>query len=147
MQIIEFDINCKEPWCWIVFRTINDWSKLQCLYLATHTVTKNVLNNLFLTELIKSFWQSTVSNIISATLVNVKSVCVLLRNWKNLSPYILLTCTISSQSVPVCGHIHNVPLQLCGVWHLIRQPGRQSHRDGPEPIGQEQSHTPWCSPA
>lgn len=48
------------------------------------------------------------------------------------------------QAIPVCGHVYNFSLQLCGIWCSLCQPSGQPHGSEPRSTGQEQGHPSWC---
>lgn len=53
-------------------------------------------------------------------------------------------CIFHFQAIPVCGHVYNFPLQLCGIWCSLCQPSGQPHGSEPRSSGQEQGHPSWC---
>lgn len=58
--------------------------------------------------------------------------------------YITLFLHFHFQAIPVCGHVYNFPLQLCGIWCSFCQPSGQPHGSEPRSSGQEQGHPSWC---
>lgn len=58
--------------------------------------------------------------------------------------YITLFLHFHFQAIPVCGHVYNFPLQLCGIWCSLCQPSGQPHGSEPRSSGQEQGHPSWC---